>query len=126
MLEARRLAAELKAGPELFQATWGLYINAARNRRFDRAEVIGQELTAIADELGDPDLQYEALHHHWGLAYFTGDAPGTLRLTAEGIRRYDRVRHHRFAYVPLSTGCCRPVPKHRAVTLWGHRNFAPF
>ena len=64
LLEAHRLATELKAGPELFQASWGLYINAARNRRYDRAAVIGQELTAIADELGDPDLQYEALHHH--------------------------------------------------------------
>ena len=99
LLEAHRLAGELKAGPELFQASWGLYINAARNRRYDRAAVIGQELTAIADELGDPDLQYEALHHRWGYAYFTGDAPGTLRLTEEGIRRYDRARHHRFAYV---------------------------
>ena len=34
LLDAHRLASELKAGPELFQASWGLYINAARNRRF--------------------------------------------------------------------------------------------
>jgi len=106
LLEAHRLASELKAGPELFQASWGLYINAARNRRFDRAEVIGRELTSIADELGDPDLQYEALHHRWGFAYFTGDAPGTLRLTEEGIRRYDRARHHRFAYVYAGHDAC--------------------
>jgi class 3 adenylate cyclase/ABC-type lipoprotein export system ATPase subunit len=106
LLEAHRLAGKLKAGPELFQASWGLYINAARNRRYDRAAVIGQELTAIADGLGDPDLQYEALHHRWGYAYFTGDALGTLRLTEEGIRRYDRARHHRFAYVYAGHDAC--------------------
>lgn len=117
LLEAHRLAAELKARPELFQASWGLYINAARNRRYDRAAVIGQELTAIADELGDPDLQYEAMHHRWGYAYFTGDAPGTLRLTEEGIRRYDRARHHRFAYVYAGhdAGVCAHCVK--AITL---------
>ena len=117
LLEAHRLAGELKAGPELFQASWGLYINAARNRRYDRAKVIGQELEAIADELGDPDLQYEAMHHRWGYAYFTGDAPGTLRLTEEGIRRYDRARHHRFAYVYAGhdAGVCAHCV--RAITL---------
>lgn len=117
LLEAHRLAGELQAGPELFQASWGLYINAARNRRYDRAAVIGKELTAIADRLGDPDLQYEALHHRWGYAYFTGDAPGTLRLTEEGIRRYDRARHHRFAYVYAGHDACVCAQAIRAIAL---------
>jgi len=117
LLEAHRLASELKAGPQLFQASWGLYINAARNRRFDRVAVLGRELTSIADELGDPDLQYEAMHHRWGLSYFTGDAPGILRLTEEGIRRYDRARHHRFAYVYAGHDACVCAHAIRAIAL---------
>ena len=96
--EAHRLAKEANAGPQLFQSAWGLYVNAARNRRFDKAEVLGDELLAISAELGDEDLKFEALHHRWGFAYFTGHVPDMLALSGEGARRYQSARHHRFAY----------------------------
>src|SRR6266536_2713808 len=57
--EAHRLAKEANAGPQLFQSAWGLYVNAARNRRYDKAKVRGDELLAISEELGDEDLQFE-------------------------------------------------------------------
>ena len=95
---ARTLAQEADAGPELFQATWGLYLNAARNQELDRAKVIGEDLITISQDVGDDDLKYEALHHRWGYAYFTGDTPDMLRRTAEGRKLYDRDRHHRFSY----------------------------
>ena len=56
--EAHRLAKEANAGPQLFQSAWGLYVNAARNRRFDKAKVRGDELLAISEELGDEDLKF--------------------------------------------------------------------
>ena len=96
--EAYRLAKEANAGPQLFQSAWGLYVNAARNRRFDKAKVRGDELLAISEELGDDDLKFEALHHRWGFAYFTGQTANMLAYAAEGVRRYDSARHHRFAY----------------------------
>jgi hypothetical protein len=37
--EAHRLAKEANAGPQLFQSAWGLYVNAARNRQYDKAKV---------------------------------------------------------------------------------------
>jgi class 3 adenylate cyclase/ABC-type transport system involved in cytochrome c biogenesis ATPase subunit len=96
--EAHRLAKEVNAGPQLFQSAWGLYVNAARNRRYDKAKLRGDELLAISEELGDDDLKFEALHHRWGYAYFTGQTPDMLALAGEGVRRYDSARHHRFAY----------------------------
>src|SRR5580658_10044161 len=64
--EAKALAKEANAGPQLFQATWGLYLNAARNRRLDEVEVLSEELTTISGELEDEDFKFEALHHRWG------------------------------------------------------------
>jgi class 3 adenylate cyclase/ABC-type transport system involved in cytochrome c biogenesis ATPase subunit len=96
--EAHRLAKEANAGPQLFQSTWGLYVNLARSRQFDKAKVLGDELLAISEELGDEDLKFEALHHRWGFAYFTGHVPDMVALSGEGARRYESARHHRFAY----------------------------
>jgi hypothetical protein len=96
--EAHRLAKEANAGPQLFQSAWGLYVNAARNRHYDKAKLRGDELLAISEELGDEDLKFEALHHRWGFAYFTGQTADMLALAAEGVRRYEPARHHRFSY----------------------------
>lgn len=96
--EAHRLAKEANAVPQLFQSVWGLYVNAARNRQFDKAKARGDELHTISEELGDDDLKFEVLHHRWGYAWFTGQTANMLAYSAEGIRRYDTARHHRFAY----------------------------
>ena len=96
--EAHRLAKEANAGPQLFQSAWGLYVNAARNRQFDKAKLRGDELLAISEELGDEDLKFEALHHRWGFAYFSGQTANMLAYAAEGVRRYEPARHHRFSY----------------------------
>ena len=97
--EARTLATTASAKPQLFQATWGLYLNAARNQRLDKAELRGDELMTISREIGDEDLQFEALHHLWGLVYFKGQTKEMLQCTADGIEQYDRDRHHKFSYV---------------------------
>jgi len=113
LAEAHRLAKEANAGPELFQSTWGLYLNAARNRQFDKAKLRGDELLAISEQLGDDDLKYEALHHQWGFAYFMGRTPELLDLAGKGVRRYDEQRHHRFSYTfaghdpGVCAHCCR-------------------
>ena len=99
MTAARDLAEARAAGPEVFQATWGLYLHAAANLRFDVARGRGKELIAISERLADDDLRMEAMHHLWGIAYFSGDTQGMLRHTAQALPRYDRARHHRFAHV---------------------------
>jgi class 3 adenylate cyclase len=99
LAKAEKLAREANAGPQLFQATWGLYLNAARNSRLDRAKILGEELNSISQTLGDEDLKFEALHHRWGYAFFTGQTPIMLEGTAKGLQQYDRNRHHKFSYV---------------------------
>jgi len=115
LAETYRLAKEANAGPQLFQSTWGLYLNAARNRQFDKAKVRGVELLAISEELGDEDLKFEALHHRWGFAYFMGQTANILAYTTEGVRRYEPARHHRFSYTfaghdpGVCAHCCRAI-----------------
>ncbi len=97
--QAKTLAKEANAGPQLFQATWGLYLNAARNRRLDEVEVLSEELTTISREIDDEDFKIEALHHRWGTAYFFGQTAKLIEYAAEGTEHYDRDRHHKFSYV---------------------------
>jgi class 3 adenylate cyclase/ABC-type lipoprotein export system ATPase subunit len=118
-VEALQAAADharrVNARPQLFQAMWGLYINEARNRRYDKAAILGDELRRISQDLGDPGLQYEALHHRWGLALFTGQTAKLLEYTAAGIERYDRDQHHRLSHVyaghdpGVCAYCCRTL-----------------
>ncbi len=114
--EAKRLAEEAGAGPQMFQATWGLYLNAARTQRLDKAKVLGEQLLDISEKTGDEDLKFEALHHRWGYAYFTGQTPEVIKLATEGTRRYDRDRHHRLSFVFAShdPGACA-----HCVLAWG-------
>jgi class 3 adenylate cyclase/ABC-type lipoprotein export system ATPase subunit len=113
--KAWTLAKEANAGPQLFQATWGLYLNAARNQRLDKAKVRGEELLTISEDVGDEDLKFEALHHRWGYAYFTGQTAKILDLTGEALDRYDRDRHHKLTYVfaahdpGVCAHCCRAI-----------------
>jgi class 3 adenylate cyclase len=96
---AHTIATEIDAGPQLFQATWGLYLKAARTRQFEQAQQRTEELTAISERLADGDLQFESLHHRWGRAYFTGQTAAMRDHALEGMRHYDAARHHRFSYV---------------------------
>lgn len=96
---AHALAKQADPGPELFQAAWGLYLNAASKYDFDEARMRGDELIAVSRTLNDEDLQFEALHHHWGMAYFTGQTLEMLRRSKLGMDRYDSGRHHRFSEV---------------------------
>lgn len=99
LVDAYELAKKVGAGKQTFQAAWGLYLNAASNRRFDKAHLRGEELIAISEELADDDLHLEAVHHRWGFAYFTGQTARILDFTQEGLNRYDPERHHRLSGV---------------------------
>lgn len=97
--QAYALARKVAAEPQLFQATWGLYSNAANSRQFDKARMLGDELLEIGRKLADGDLQVEGLHHRWGYWYFTGQNAKMLECTRDGLDRYDPKRHHRFSQV---------------------------
>lgn len=97
--QAYALAKQVAAETQLFQATWGLYSNAANSRQFAKARLLGDELLEISHKLADDDLQVEGLHHRWGYWYYTGQTEKMLESTREGLDRYDSERHHRFAHI---------------------------
>jgi class 3 adenylate cyclase/predicted ATPase len=89
---ARDLGREVGDGPNLFRATWGLWIYA--NRKGDgQSWKWTEELKSLAEQLADDDFLLEAQHCRWGDGFWGGDVPRILEATAEGIRRYDPKRH---------------------------------
>ena len=116
---ARDLGREVGDGPNLFRATWGLWIYA--NRKGDgQSRKWTEELTSLAEQLADDDLLLEAQHCRWGDEFWGGDVPRILEATGEGIRRYDPKRHAHLgdAFGGHDPGVC--ALGCRAVALWLH------
>jgi class 3 adenylate cyclase len=93
---ARDLGREVGDGPELFRATWGLWHYASR-KSGGQSRKWTEELTSLAQRLGDESLLLEAQHCRWGDELFGGNVPQILETTDEGIRRYDVKRHAQLA-----------------------------
>ena len=93
---ARDLGREVGDGPQLFRATWGLWLCTSRTGD-GQSRKWTEELTSLAQRLGDESLLLEAQHCRWGDEFFGGNVPQLLETTEEGIRRYDAKRHAQLA-----------------------------
>ena len=93
---AHDLGREVGDGPKLFRATWGLWLCASRTDN-KQSRKWTEELTSLAQRLGDESLLLEAQHCRWGDEFFGGNVPRLLETTEEGIRRYDAKRHAQLA-----------------------------
>lgn len=104
---ARDLGREVRDGPKLFRATWGLWLCASRTDN-KQSRKWTEELTSLAQRLGDESLLLEAQHCRWGDELYGGNVPQVLETTEEGIRRYDAKRHAHLADVfgGHDTGAC--------------------
>jgi len=91
-----------------FAVTWGLWFYEQVGDDPPKAIKRANELFAIADRVGDPDLQLEAYHSRWAVRLLLGDINGVRQDTTEGLARYDKRHHavHRFTYGGHDTGCC--------------------
>jgi class 3 adenylate cyclase/predicted ATPase len=90
------LGREIGDGPQLFRATWGLWMCASRTDN-KQSRTWTEELTSLAQWHGDEILLLEAQHCRWGDEFFGGDVPQLLETTEEGMRRYDATRHAQLA-----------------------------
>ena len=88
---AHDLGREVGDGPKLFWATWGLWLCTSRKDN-KQSRKWTEELTSLAQRLGDESLLLEAQHCRWGDEIFGGNVPRTLEASEEGIRRYDAKR----------------------------------
>jgi class 3 adenylate cyclase/predicted ATPase len=94
---ARELGREVGEGPELFKAIWGLWMYANR-KGGGQSRKWTEELTSLAQRLGDESLLLEAQHCRWGDELYGGShVLQLLETSAEGIRRYDPKRHAQLA-----------------------------
>ena len=93
---AHDLGRDVCDGPQLFRATWGLWLCASRTDN-EQSRKWTEELTSLAQRLGDESLLLEAQHCRWGDEYFAGNVLQLLETTEEGIRRYDVKRHAHLA-----------------------------
>ena len=57
----------------LFQAKWGLWINANLRHKTALARDRASELVTLAQRSGDGELLLEAYHCQWSTAFFRGD-----------------------------------------------------
>ena len=93
---AHDLGREIGDGPQLFRATWGLWLCASRTDN-EQSRKWTEELTSLAQRLGDESLLLEAQHCRWANESFSGNVLQILETTEEGIRRYDAKRHAQLA-----------------------------
>jgi class 3 adenylate cyclase/predicted ATPase len=106
----------------LFKATWGLWINDLTTRRLDRARDQADALVKLARASGNDDYLLEGFHCLWGTAQFRGDVTSSLKMSGEGIQRYDRGRHSWMGPVfgGHDPGVCAHVVRAIALSLRGH------
>ena len=117
---ARDLGREVGDGPNLFRATWGLWLCASR-KSGGQSRKWTEELTSLAQRLDDDSFLLEAQHCRWGDEWFGGNVRRLLETTEEGIRRYDVKRHAQLAHAfgGHDPGVCALVTYARGLALRG-------
>jgi len=90
---AAEIGEELRDGTSLFQAKWGLWINANLRRKTALARGRAAELVTLAQNSDNDELLLEGYHCQWSTAFFQGDVMGGLNGCRNGIKLYDMARH---------------------------------
>ena len=110
---------------ERFMALWGdwLYLG---NTDIERGAGRADDLVALSQRLGDADLVLQAHHSRWTTFHRLGRAAIARADTQQGIRLYDRQRHHHHAHIygGHDPGVC--ARGHGAISAWltGHADEA--
>jgi class 3 adenylate cyclase/tetratricopeptide (TPR) repeat protein len=95
---ASEIGEKLADAPKLFQAKWGLWINANLRRKTALARGRASELVTLAQNSGDGELLLEAYHCRWSTAFFRGDVSDTLDDSRKGVELYDMARHRHLGH----------------------------
>ncbi|HTB01849.1 MAG TPA: adenylate/guanylate cyclase domain-containing protein [Bradyrhizobium sp.] len=95
---ANEIGERLDDSPRLFQAKWGLWLNANLRRKTALAHDRAGELVALAQNSGDEELLLEAYHCRWSTAFFRGDVAPALEDSRHGIELYDIDRHRHLGH----------------------------
>ena len=118
---ADEIGEKLGDGTRLFQAKWGLWINANLRRKTALARNRASELVTLAQRSGDGELLLEAYHCQWATAFFRGDVMDALDGSRNGLELYDMARHRHLghAFGGHDPGVCAHVQCGNALQLAG-------
>jgi class 3 adenylate cyclase/tetratricopeptide (TPR) repeat protein len=118
---ANEIGEKLGDGPRLFQAKWGLWINANIKRKTALARDRARELVTLAQDSGDGELLLEAYHCRWSTAFFRGDVSDAMDDCRHGIELYDIARHRHLghAFGGHDPGVCAHVQCGNSLQLAG-------
>ena len=123
---AEEIGAALGNDTAVYQAKWGLWLNANSKRKTAQARSRADELVALAQGSVDSDLLLEAYHCRWSTAFFCGDVTTALADSGHGIAMYDidRHRHLGHAFGGHDPGVCAHSQCGNALHLSGERDRA--
>ena len=82
----------------LFQAKWGLWINANLRHKTALARDRASELVTLAQRSGDGEMLLEAYHCQWATAFFRGDVLDALDGARNGVELYDMASHRHLGH----------------------------
>jgi class 3 adenylate cyclase/tetratricopeptide (TPR) repeat protein len=95
---ANEIGEQLGDSTRLFQAKWGLWINANLRRKTALARDRASELVTLAQRSGDDEQLLEAYHCQWSTAFFRGDVLDALEGCRNGFELYDIDRHRHLGH----------------------------
>jgi predicted ATPase/class 3 adenylate cyclase len=118
---ASEIGERLGDSTRVYQAKWGLWINANLRRRTALARERASELVTLAQHSGDGDLLLEAYHCRWSTAFFQGDVMAALNDSRTGCELYDMARHRHLghAFGGHDPGVCAHLQCGNALQLLG-------
>jgi predicted ATPase len=85
--------------PERFMALWGDWMYKGSTGQLESAATRADDLVALSQRLGDTDLLLQAHHSRWTTFNSLGRAAIARADTQQGIRLYDRQRHHHHVHI---------------------------
>ena len=117
---ARVLAGSVGDDHARFAAVWGCWLTAHNQTSPSAAdnEALSDELSRVAERLGDPALRLQAHHSAWATVMGRGRFAAAREHVRQGLLLYDRDkhRHHALVYGGHDPGVCGYGQG--AVTLW--------
>lgn len=117
-LRARELGQEVGEAPQLFTATWGLWLHHQHRAQLTRARALADEVLALAEQQADTAVRLQAHHAGWTTLFSVPDLRSVRGHTEQGIALYNLHDHrtHAFTYGGHDPGVC--ARSHSALTLW--------
>jgi class 3 adenylate cyclase/tetratricopeptide (TPR) repeat protein len=95
---AAEIGEKLGHGPSLFQAKWGLWINANLRQKTALTRRRAAELVTLAQNSDNDELLLEGYHCQWSTAFFQGDVVSALEVCRHGLELYDMGRHRHLGH----------------------------